>query len=73
MSKTKLEIISGVSRSTIENVEKGNPVSLEKLIKLADALDIRPADLFIDDAQRDKVTYLHILLMEKLQKSLTIK
>lgn len=73
MSQEKLAKISGVSRSTIESIEKGHGCSLEVLIKLANALEIKPADLFITDAERKEVSYQHILLMDKIKESLTIK
>jgi DNA-binding XRE family transcriptional regulator len=73
MPQKKVAAISGVSRSTIESIEKGLGCNLQNLIKLADAFDIKPADLFISDADRKEVSYLHVLLMEKLKESLTIK
>ena len=73
MTQLELAEKAGVSRSTIENIEKGIGCSLENLIKVAAGLGIKPADLFISDADRKEVTYMAVLLMEKIKESLTIK
>lgn len=68
MTQNMLAEASGVSRSTIDSAENGLGCSLEKLIKLADALGISPADLFITGKERKRVTYQHVKLMDLLAK-----
>jgi len=64
---------AGVTRGTINAIENGQGCTLATLIQIADGLGISPANLFITDEQRKEVSYLHILLMEKLKESLTVK
>jgi transcriptional regulator with XRE-family HTH domain len=69
MSKKVLAQKAKLSRGTITAAEKGEGINLETLIKIADALKISPADLFITDMQRNEVSYMHILLFRKLSES----
>jgi len=73
MSQKKLSEKAKVSRSTVESIENGFGCSFENLIKIARALGVSPADLFITDEQRKEVTYSHLLLMEKVRETLTGK
>lgn len=73
MTKEKLAEKASISRQTILTIEKGEPINLGSLIKIADALGVKPADLFITNEQRKDVSYMHILLWEKLSESLGMK
>ncbi len=72
MTLQELARLSGVAKGTLVAIEHGNGSNLETLIKIADALNISAADLFITDDQRKEVTYQHVLLMGKLKESLTV-
>lgn len=47
MTQTDLETKSGVSRSTITNIENGRSIELDNLIRLALSLEIDPDILFL--------------------------
>ena len=64
--------IAKIARSTLRRIEGGNSISLETLLKIAEALNVDPADLFITDEQRKEITRLHIILFEKLRETLNI-
>lgn len=70
MTQEHLAQKAGLSRQTVMAVEKGQAVTLQNLIRLADALGVNPADLFITDEQFDRVNYLSIRLFEKLAEQL---
>ena len=73
MSQDALGKKAKVSRGTVAAIEEGQSVNMRTLIKIADALGVKPADLFITDGDLDRVSYLHILLMNRLAKSLGIE
>ncbi|UCD07172.1 MAG: helix-turn-helix transcriptional regulator [Candidatus Aenigmatarchaeota archaeon] len=68
MSQAELARKSGVGKSTLYAVEQGRPISIVKLLKIADALEIHPSDLFLSDKDREEVSYKHKLLIEKIGK-----
>jgi transcriptional regulator with XRE-family HTH domain len=68
MSRGKLAKKVGVSRGTIESAIKGKAINFKNLIKIADALGVSPADLFISDFDRGEVSYKHKLLMDLIFK-----
>ena len=70
MSQEQLARKAGLSRQTVMAVERGQAVPLQNLIKLADALGVSPADLFITQEQLYQVNYLSIRLFEKLAEHL---
>ena len=57
LSQDRLAKKAGVSRSTIQNIEKGKNIELEHIINIAIALDINPADLFLTEDERHEVSY----------------
>lgn len=73
MSQEDLSKKAKVSRATISTIEQGRAISLENLIKIARALDVKTADLFITDENRGEVSYMHLMLLRKLSESLDIK
>lgn len=73
MSQESLGKKAGISRSTIEKLESGKGCNLENLIKIADALGVKPEDLFISAEDRQRVSYMHVKLMDRLAESLDIK
>ncbi len=70
MSQDDLAQKAGVSRTTIYAVEKGDGCSLPILIKLAAALGVEPADLFITEEQERRLSYMTVKLFEKLSDQL---
>ena len=68
VSQDELAKKAGVSRSTIQAIERGKSVGLDKILKIAEALDINPADLFLTEEDRSEVTYKAKLFWEKLLK-----
>ena len=73
ISQKDLTEKAGVSRHTIRNAESGNSINLTNLIKIADALGIHPADLFLTDDDRQEVTYKMKLLLQKMGEIFTLK
>ena len=73
MTQKEIAQKAGLTRGTINAIENGQPCTLATLIKIADGLGISAANLFITDDQRKEVSFQHILLMEKLKESLTVK
>lgn len=57
---------AGVSKETIIAIENQRIINLESLIKIADALGVSPADLFITDEIRIEVTWKLKMLADKL-------
>ena len=73
MTQEDLAKRAKTSRGTISAAEDGRGLNLQTLIKIAEALDVKPQDLFISNSDRQNVSYMHILLLEKLADSLNIK
>lgn len=73
MSQEELAKKARVSRSTIQAIEAGKPISLENLLKIASVLNIEPSDLFISDITRSEITYKHKILLDLILKSLGIE
>ena len=72
MTQNELAKKAGVSRSTISAIERGSSISLENLIKIANALNIKVADLFITDEERREITYKHLLFWEQVSETFGI-
>lgn len=64
MDQKALAVKAGVGRNAIMAIERGKPISLINLIKIAEALGVLPADLFITDVERGEITYKHKMLMD---------
>ena len=64
---------AGVGKSTVNAIEQGRAISLEKLIKIANALKVHPSDLFISEKDRIEISYKHKLLIDKFTESLEKK
>lgn len=73
MSQEQLAEQSGIGRSTIQSIERGEPCTLANLIKIADALGVNPADLFLTNKDRAEITYKTKLLCDKLGEVLKLK
>ena len=56
---------AGVSRSTIQSAERGKSIALEHILRIAIALKIDPADLFLTDEDR-QITYKAKLFWESI-------
>lgn len=69
MTQEELARLARVGLSTIISSEKGLPISLESLLKIAAALGCKPEDLFITDEDRKEVSYAHVKLMEKIMET----
>lgn len=67
MDQDLLAKAAEVSRATISAAETGSPVNLQSLIKIAHALGVGPADLFLTDEDRAEVTYKLKLLTDRLK------
>ena len=75
MSKVDLAKKAKVNRNTIWAIENGGNITLENLIKIADALGVPPAELLIEDGSRGKETFtleklVDVMVEEKLKKLL---
>jgi len=73
MTQNEIAQKAKLTRGTINAIENGQGCTLATLIQIADGLGISAANLFITDDQKKEVSFQHILLMEKLKESLTIK
>jgi transcriptional regulator with XRE-family HTH domain len=68
MSEEELADRARVARGTVRRPREGKSISLLNLIKIAEVLDVSPADLFITDIDRGELTYKHKLLMDMIFK-----
>jgi len=73
MSQEDLAKKSGVGRSTIQSMERGEPCTVTHLIKIAEALGVNPADLFLSPKDHKEITYKTKLLIEKITEVLNLK
>jgi len=73
MSQKELGTRAGVGRSTILAIESGKRCNLTNLVKIADALEVNPADLFLTNKDREEITYKTKLLIEKITEVLNLK
>ena len=73
MSQEQLAENSGIGRSTIQSMERGEPCTLANLIKIATALGVSPADLFLTSKDRAEITYKTKLLCDKLGEVLKLR
>jgi len=64
---------AGIGKSTVNAIEQGRAISLEKLIKIAKALKVHPSDLFISEKDRKEISYKHKLLIDRFTESLEKK
>ena len=64
---------ANVSRSTIQAIEKGKNIELEHILRIAEALDVNPADLFLTEKDRNEVTYKAKLFWENLTRIKDLK
>ena len=70
MSQKDLAKKAGVSRSTVQIAESGRSVGFDNILKIAKALDIDPADLFLTDEDRKEISYKAKLVFERLEEYL---
>jgi len=68
MSEEELAKRAHIARGTIQRLRAGENISLQNFIKIAEALGVSPADLFITDMDRGEITYKHKLLMDMVLK-----
>jgi transcriptional regulator with XRE-family HTH domain len=73
MSQDQLAEKSGIGRSTIQRMERGEPCTLDNLIRVAEVLGVNTADLFLTNADRAEITYKTKLLCDKLGTILNLK
>lgn len=73
MKQRELAEKAKVSRQTLGKIENGQPIALNSIVKIANALDVPVADFFITDEQRGNISYMHIKLMERIAESFGIK
>lgn len=73
MSQEQFSIKAGIGKSTLQRMEKGDKCTLNNLLKIAHALDINPADLFLTRKDREEITYKTKLLIEKITEVLNLK
>jgi len=66
MEQEELAIKAGVSRQTVGSIELGRPISLGSLIRIADALGVEPADLFLTDTDRQEVSHKTKMIVRKM-------
>lgn len=68
MSEEVLAHRAHIARGTIQRLRAGQNISLQNFIKIAEALGVSPADLFITDIERGEISYKHKLLMDMILK-----
>lgn len=68
MSQEELRKKANVSRTTISRIENGLNIELDNLIKIAEALDVHPGDLFLSEKDKTELTYKFKALMDKFVK-----
>ena len=73
LTQKELAKKAGIGKSTVNAIEQGRAISLEKLLKIAKALDVHPSDLFISEKDRKEIGYKHKLLIDKFTESLEKK
>jgi len=66
LSQEQLAKKAKVARGTIGSIESGEPISLENLIKIAEALGVNLPDLFISDDDREEISYKAKILVDKI-------
>jgi len=70
MSQEDLAKKAQIARGTITRAEKGLPISLKNLSKIADALGVSLATLFISDAERMEFTNKLEIRFKNIEKEL---
>jgi len=68
MSQRELAKKAKIGKSTVSAIEQGRAIAIEKLLKIVEALDVHPSDLFISEKDRSEVTHKFKLLMDKFTK-----
>jgi len=68
MSQKDLAKKAGIGKSTVNAIEQGRPISLEKLLKIAETLGVHPGDLLLSEEDKTEATYRFKKLMEKFTK-----
>lgn len=66
LTKTALAKMASISRETIDRGEKGESISLENLIKIAETLGIHPGDFFITEDDKVDIKLKTKKIIEKL-------
>ena len=56
MTQVQFAQTAGISNSTLQKIEAGKSVELDNLLRVAKALNINPADLFLSDEDRNEIT-----------------
>jgi len=51
MSRRDVEEVYGISRRTIERIERGHPISVISLYRYASCFGLEPSDLFFRDSE----------------------
>ncbi len=67
MSQDKLAKKAGVSRSTIQAIEGGKSIGLDKLLRIAKALEVNPADLLLSEKDKKEITYKAKLFWDQIK------
>lgn len=70
MKQQDLAAKAGVSRSTLSNIENGKSIELDNLLKIAMALEVDPADLFLTDKDRQDISYRTKLIVDGAFKTI---
>lgn len=70
MKQQELAEKAGVSRSTLSSIENGKSIELDNLLKIAKALGIDPANLFLSEDDRQEVSHKLKLLLEGAFKAI---
>jgi len=73
VSQDSLAKKARISRSTIRAIEEARAISLENLIKIAKALNVSPADLFISGDEFQRITYKSKLLLDLIEKGINLE
>ena len=51
MSRLEIEEVFGISRRTIEQIERGRPISMISLYRYASCFELEPSDLVFRDSE----------------------
>ena len=73
MSQNELAKKAGISRATLAKAERGVSIELDNLLKIANALGVEPADLFISEKDRAEISYKHKLLVDRFTEFLELE
>ena len=73
MSQEELAKKAGVSRNVIINIEHSKGCRLDALFKIAEVLGVKAGDLCVSPTQRDQVSVMAAMLVEKIMEYLPQK